>query len=211
MKEKDTRCLQRGHEDIKKSGGTNRTLRLPEANTRDKDTKCLQRDDNHKYCVRHSKSHRTVRAFNLLDKVNMKIVSFIELLNFKYHKEPNIKRLVSGYKKEVLYEILPQSPHVAYVKNKGDKLALCLQVEKHESKFVDINTLMFVTLHEISHIASKSMGHTNEFRKNFRFILDEAVKARIYEPEDYSKSPVRYCGMMIKHNPYFDIKINSES
>ncbi len=173
--------------------------------------KCLQHSENYRYCIRERGEKKFMKGVELLDAANKKVVTLLKQLKNKYPSEPNVKRLLAGYNAMVLHEILPCSDHVAYVKDKGDKLALCLQLEKYESKFVDINTLTFVILHEISHIASKSIGHTTEFRENFRFILDEAVKANIYEPEDYSKNPVRYCGMVIKHNPYFDINKKFDS
>ena len=64
---------------------------------------------------------------------------------------------------------------------------------------------MFVALHELSHIATKSIGHTTEFWNNFKFILKEAVKIKIYEPVNYKKKPKNYCGMKITDNPYYDM------
>jgi len=168
--------------------------------------KCLQHSENHRYCIRIRDTKKFMKGVDLLHATNKKVITLLEQLKQKYSNAPNVMRLLEGYDSSMLHEILPCSEHVAYIQDKGDKVALCLQLEKHESKLIDINTLTFVLLHEISHIASKSIGHTSEFRENFRFILDEAVKSQIYEPEDYSKKPVRYCGMMIKHNPYYDIK-----
>ena len=62
---------------------------------------------------------------------------------------------------------------------------------------------MFVAIHELSHIATESIGHTTEFWKNFKFLLKESVDIKIYKPEDYNKTPREYCGMSIKDNPYY--------
>ena len=35
---------------------------------------------------------------------------------------------------------------------------------------------MFVIIHELSHIMSKSIGHNSEFYDNFKFLLKEAVE-----------------------------------
>ena len=64
---------------------------------------------------------------------------------------------------------------------------------------------MFVALHELSHIASKSIGHTDEFWNNFKFLIEEASSINIYDPVDYKKDPKQYCGMTITDNPYFDL------
>ena len=69
---------------------------------------------------------------------------------------------------------------------------------------IDLNTLTYVAIHELSHIASKSVGHNDEFWDNFKFLLIEAEKINIYTPVDYKKKPVKYCGSTIHDNPYYD-------
>ena len=81
----------------------------------------------------------------------------------------------------------------------------CLNTEKDGNKLIDPNTLMFVAIHELSHIATKSIGHKDEFWNNFKFLLGEAKKIGVYKPEDYKKNPRRYCGTNISDNPYFDM------
>ena len=51
---------------------------------------------------------------------------------------------------------------------------------------------MFVAVHELAHIASASIGHTDEFWTNFKFLLEEAEKLNIYKPIDYIKSNMIY-------------------
>ena len=101
---------------------------------------------------------------------------------------------------------MPTSKYTAYSENKGEKLAFCLNNEKGGNKLIDMNTLMYVALHEISHIASKSIGHTDEFWQNFKFFIEQANTINIYKPVDYKKTPAKYCGMDITDNPYFDIE-----
>ena len=69
---------------------------------------------------------------------------------------------------------------------------------------IDEHTLMLVAIHELSHIATKSIGHKTEFWDNFKFLLENAKEAGIHTPKDYKKKPVEYCGMDIKDNPYYD-------
>ena len=166
--------------------------------------KCVENTSTKMYCVRDREEKRFFEAVELLDLINKKILKLISELEKKKSKDPRELKLVEKYNPSLLKEILPTSDHIAYVKDKGDDYSLCLQLEKHESKFIDINTLTFVALHEISHIATTSIGHTQEFHDNFKFILENAVKARIYRPVDYRLHPVRYCGMIITQNPYFE-------
>ena len=64
---------------------------------------------------------------------------------------------------------------------------------------------MFVATHELAHVATKSIGHTEEFWNNFKFLLKEADKINVYKPEDYKKNSRRYCGTDIVDNPYYDL------
>jgi predicted metal-dependent hydrolase len=80
-----------------------------------------------------------------------------------------------------------------------------LNKKKNEDKLIDMNTLTFVAIHELSHVMTKSIGHKQEFWENFKFLLENAKHANIYEPVDYKKSPKEYCGMTISDNPSYDL------
>ena len=151
--------------------------------------RCIISDVNgNKYCVRDRN-----KLVNHLSK--------------KYPTKENVQRLVNGYNPKKIYETLPTSEFTAYSENKGEKLAFCLDTEKNsKGRLIDMNTLMYVALHEVSHIATKSIGHNDEFWNNFKFVITEAKEINIYNPIDYKKEPARYCGMNISDNPYYDVK-----
>tara|TARA_Y100000389_G_scaffold73865_3_gene70513 strand:+ start:774 stop:1379 length:606 start_codon:yes stop_codon:yes gene_type:complete len=159
--------------------------------------------DGNKYCVRESAKLQLVA--DLLAKTTQKLKKVVEYLGETYPERENVKRMVMNFNPKKIKEILPTSTYTAYSENKGEKLAFCTTVEKGGSKLIDENTLTFVALHELSHIATKSVGHTKEFWKNFKFILQNAVKIKIYEPVDYRKKPQTYCSMKITDNPYYNI------
>jgi|TARA_B110000483_G_C18025769_1_gene476747 predicted metal-dependent hydrolase len=160
--------------------------------------------DGKRYCVRE-RSKLTLAA-DLLATINLKMNKLVTYVGNKYPDRENIKRLVNGYNPKKISETLPTSEYTAYSENKGEKIAFCLNTEKKKgSRMIDENTLMFVALHELSHVATKSIGHTEEFWNNFKFLLKEADKIKIYTPEDYKKNNKRYCGTSIVDNPYFDL------
>ena len=166
--------------------------------------KCVISDVNgKKYCVRERKNIE--KATGLLAKTTLKLEKLVKHLNEKYPDKENVQRLVKKFNPEKIKEILPNSEYTAYSENKGEKIAFCLSSESKDdlSNMIDENTLMFVALHEISHVASKTIGHNDEFWSNFKFILKEANKLNIYVPIDYSKNNQHYCGMKIKDNPFF--------
>ncbi len=60
---------------------------------------------------------------------------------------------------------------------------------------------MFVAIHELSHIMTESVGHTEEFWNNFRILLRVAIELKLYRNLDYSNNPVDYCGTKITDTP----------
>lgn len=166
--------------------------------------RCIISDVNgNKYCVRDRA--KLELAADKLATANNKMNELVTHLGKKYPEKENIKRLVNGYNPKKIYETLPTSEYTAYSENKGEKLAFCLDTEKNsKGRIIDDNTLMYVVLHELSHIATKSIGHTDEFWENFKFMITEAKAIGVYNPVDYKKSPARYCGMNITDNPYYD-------
>jgi len=166
--------------------------------------KCIVSDeDGNTYCVRETPKLELVA--DLLAKVTRKLKKLVEHMGKKYPSRDNVKRLVKRFNPKKIMETLPTSKYTAYSENKGEKLAFCTTTTKEGTKLIDENTLTFVALHEISHIATESIGHKKEFWENFKFILKNAVSLGIYEPKDYKKKPKKYCGMTITDNPYYDL------
>jgi hypothetical protein len=158
--------------------------------------------DGDKYCVRERKNMK--EATDLLAKTTIKMKKLVEYVDEKYPDKPNIRRLVKKFNSNKIVETLPTSEYTAYSENKGKKIAFCLNKKKSDNNnLIDENTLMFVAIHEMSHIATESIGHNKEFWDNFKFLLNEAKEAGVYEVVDYSKNNQEYCGMTITDNPYF--------
>ena len=165
--------------------------------------KCIISDvDGKKYCVRE-RSKLTLAA-DRLATVNQKLAKLVEHCKKAFPERENVIRLAEGFNPKKISETLPTSEFTAYSENKGEKLAFCLNTEKNGNNLIDPNTLTFVAIHELAHIATKSVGHKDEFWSNFKFLLGEASKINIYNQTDYKKTPVRYCGMTITDNPYYD-------
>ena len=166
--------------------------------------KCLEGPKGETYCVRERVGLEV--SVKRLAQTKSMLKALVEKCASSHPDLSVTTRMVDNFDDSVLSETSLSSSQVAYSENKGDKIALCLDVERDGGGPIDDNTLTFVALHELAHVGTKSSGHTTEFWDNFRFILDRAVEAGFYSPVDYSKSPVRYCGTMITHNPYYDSK-----
>jgi len=159
--------------------------------------------DGNTYCVRERE--KLELAADLLATVTAKCKQLVQYMKQKYPEEPRVKKLVAGFNPKSISETLPTSELTAYSENKGEKIAFCLNTEKNNDTLIDINTLTFVALHELSHVMTTSIGHKQEFWENFKFVLENAVAIHIYDPVDYKKKPKKYCGMDINDNPYYDL------
>jgi len=159
--------------------------------------------DGNKYCVREREKIND--AADLLATVTGKCKEMVQYMKEKHPSDPRVKKLVEGFNPKKINETLPTSELTAYSENKGEKIAFCLNRTKNSTTLIDINTLTFVALHELSHVMTTSIGHKQEFWQNFKFLLENAKAAGVYNPIDYKKNPQSYCGMTINDNPLFDL------
>jgi WLM domain len=165
--------------------------------------KCIISDvDGERYCVRER--NKLQMAADLLAKVTAKCKELVAYCGKKYPDNEDVQRLVQKFNPTTISETLPTSEHTAYSENKGEKIAFCLNKKKEGTKLIDLNTLTFVAIHELSHVMTKTEGHNREFWSNFKFLLINAKEANIYNPVDYKNKPRDYCGMKITDNPYYD-------
>ena len=171
--------------------------------------KCVIADKNgKKYCIRDRDNIN--KAANLLASCVENMKKLVDHMDKKYSEDERVDRLVNGFNPNKISETLPNSQHTAYSENKGEKLAFCLNMKKSNKKLIDLNTLTFVAIHELSHIMTISIGHKQDFWDNMAFLLKNAVEIQIYEPVDYESNPQPYCGDTITNNPYYDRDVTDE-
>ena len=160
--------------------------------------------DNRKYLVRKD-TPDPQKSADKLAELNIIIQKIIKkALENKDH--PTIERL-HLYNPDTLSESIPgETAFTSYSINKGEKIGICLL--HPDFTFIDMNDIIFVTLHEISHILTIEEQHPPIFWKNFAFLIGVAEEIGLYKPIDYSKDPKKYCGQSLTHSPYFDKKNN---
>lgn len=154
--------------------------------------------DNRFYLVRNEPDQQ--QAADTLANVRKKIIELTNYLEAKYPKDKRVQRLIK-YKPDNIVESSEHSKYTSYSINKGEKIVFCLRSRNSEKKLVDLNLLMFVALHEIAHVVTVSIGHTDEFWDNFKWILQQAVSIKLYTPHNFSKKPEEYCGTHITDSP----------
>lgn len=144
-------------------------------------------------------------ASNLLSEINIKIKKFLKHLKTKYPNDANINRLYRNYNEHQISESSPTSKYTSYSVNKGEKIIFCIRQRNYKNNsLMDINTMMFVAIHELSHLMTISIGHSNEFWENMKFLLKEAIDSpdHIYTYTPYHLKPKKYCGTIITDTPY---------
>lgn len=92
--------------------------------------------------------------------------------------------------RDIMSEVSFYRGEKSYTINK-EKVYMCLKDSKNGGGYYDEQTLMYVLLHEISHVICPSIGHTDEFNEIFDALLAEAVAAGIYDPK--TQVPLDYC------------------
>tara|TARA_B110000259_G_scaffold180229_2_gene220714 strand:+ start:4803 stop:5450 length:648 start_codon:yes stop_codon:yes gene_type:complete len=159
-------------------------------------TKIKSTFDSREYYVQDKDD--ALEAANLIGQIREKIITLIEHLKKSYPNDERTQRLSNNYRENSLKEGVSDPRYTSYSVNKGEEIVLCI---RNKDKLMDLNTMMFVVLHELSHLASESIGHTDEFWTNFRWILEESINIGVYQHQEFNKKPIEYCGMSITSSP----------
>lgn len=140
-------------------------------------------------------------AANLLAKIRARLDQTVAHFAKTEPSDPRTKRLLANYDPTKLMEGNEDVKYTSYSINKGEKIVFCMRSRDGKNTLVDLNTMMFVALHELGHLITVSIGHTDEFWDNFKWILEGAVNIGVYQDRDYKTSPQPYCGIKITDSP----------
>ncbi len=155
--------------------------------------------DGRKYLVRNLKDKQ--EAADLLATIRKNLIRLSQELKKKNKNNVDIDRMINNFNPNNITESNENNKYTSYSVNKGEKMVFCIRSRDSKNKLVDLNTIMFVALHELAHTMTKSIGHTDEFWDNFRIILRNARKLGIYKRVNYNEKPVEYCGTKITDDP----------
>jgi len=148
-------------------------------------------------------------AADLMARVRIKIDRLYVYLKDKFKDKPQVKQLVNNFVPDPsrFEESTPAAEHTSYSVNKGEKVHLCLrQRDGTQESLVQENVMVFVSLHEVAHIITPTIGHGPDFWNNFAWILKQAEEIGIYKYQDFKAHPVSYCGISITDSPSYDPK-----
>lgn len=136
-----------------------------------------------------------VLAADCLARINERLTKLTQHCAAKYPDSAECLRLYKRYSPSILVEGSPDSGFTSYSVNKGDRLVLCIRQKSGE--FVRDDVIMYVAIHELAHIMTREVGHTDAFWANFKFLVTEAGVAGVYTQHDFNKTPEEYCGIHI--------------
>lgn len=149
------------------------------------------------------------QAADLMANVRLKILLLYNTLKEKFPDKPQIRQWVQNFSPDPnrFEEATPDAEHTSYSVNKGEKVHLCLRQREGESEaLVSENIMVFVSLHEMGHVITPSVGHGPDFWNNFAWLLKQAEAINIYQFQDFKAHPVAYCGLSITDSPSYDPK-----
>lgn len=155
--------------------------------------------DNREYLVRNNPDKQ--KAADLIAKIRVKLDKLCAILKKEHPNDKSVKRLIRKFNSNNITESGKNSKYTSYSVNKGEKVVLCIRTRDKREAIIDENIVTFVAIHELAHIQTKSIGHTDEFWNNFKFLLKNAIKNGLYKYVDYSKNNKPYCGMTITDTP----------
>ena len=138
---------------------------------------------------------------NRLEEIDSRIKKLCDTLVVEnYPDRERAERTKEKWDNIIIKETYENESSIAFVVNKGDEISICL-TNKDTGNLEDINTTMFVVLHEVGHLMSVNWGHDEEFWTNFKLILRKAQEIDIYNYTNYNNTPEEYCGISIYSNP----------
>lgn len=155
--------------------------------------------DNNEYLVRNLEDKEV--AANMLATLRLKLEKICDIMKTRYPDDESVKRMNERFNSDNITEAGKNNQYTSYSVNKGEKIVFCIRQKDDKESIVDENTLTFVSIHELAHIMTKSVGHTPEFWDNFKRLLKESVDNNLYIKENYSQNPKEYCGIKVSDSP----------
>jgi len=159
--------------------------------------------DQEHYLVRNLPDKQ--EAADRLARVRQKILILRKYLEQTHGGKPFVKQLLNNFDCSAarFSESTPDAQYTSYSVNKGEKVFMCLRQRDDKEHLVDENIILFVALHEMSHVGTSSIGHTPEFWNHFAWVLEQAEHVNIYKYTDFAAHPVEYCGVHITDSPKY--------
>ena len=165
--------------------------------------------DNKIYMIRRGNDKSEsflLDSANTLAEINRRVNLLINHLELNYSNDASknyfIQKLRQNYNSYMISEAAIDPRFTTYTVDKSD-MHICLRTRDQYENIYDINTLIYVVCHELSHLCNYTLdgipinGHEEHFKMIFKFIVQEAIKIGVYKNVNYALQPQEYCGINI--------------
>ena len=149
--------------------------------------------DGRRYIVRNLPDSK--KAAETLASISATLQKLIAHMQDKFPDDAGVKQLAANFNPDAISEGGSEVGFTSYSVNKGEKIVLC--VRQPDNSFVDMNTLIYVAVHELAHLMTDEVGHTDKFWANFKRLITEAIDIGMYTKVDFKNHPQPYCGINI--------------
>jgi WLM domain len=166
--------------------------------------------DGEDYLVRNLPDKQD--AANRLARVREKLIKLRTYVDVKFPYKPFVKQMMKNFDCSAarFSESTPDAQYTSYSVNKGEKVFMCLRQRNDKEELVQENIILFVAIHEMSHVGTSSIGHTPEFWNHFAWLLQQAEAIKIYQYTNFAAHPVEYCGVHITDAPTYKDSVQDE-
>ena len=137
-----------------------------------------------------------------LARLHQHMKTFLDRATAKEPSDPRLLRIKERWS-GTLSEIPEKADNVAYSLGKNS-IYIC--VREKNGQLAEINVSLFVLLHELAHVATDSYGHTKEFWRNMKYLLELAEDVGVYKYIDHNESVETLCGRVLGTNPLTCVK-----
>lgn len=151
--------------------------------------------DQKEYLVQKTDDRQA--AADYIAKVASSLSQVVDHMYTKFPLSVDVQRLQKNFDSKLISEGNIESGYTSFSINK-QKIVLCIR--QTDKQFVDYNTMIYVSLHELCHLMTKELDHPPQFWKNFKIILEEAILIGVYKKTDFNASPSAYCGITINNS-----------
>jgi hypothetical protein len=152
--------------------------------------------DGKQYLVQ--KKSDAADAANVMAAVTADLVALVRHMSAKFPGDPDVERLMNNFDPAAISEGSATSGYTSYTVDKGAKMVMCVRQDDEKGSLVDKNVVLYVAIHELAHIMTSQIGHTDTFWTNNKRLLEEAIAEGLYKKADFAKAPAPYCGIKIK-------------
>lgn len=142
-------------------------------------------------------------AADLLARARQRLMRLCDKLERHYPNDKRVALMVNRFNPDAISELSAYADpkYTSYSISKGKQIIFCLRSRDKSQQLISLQTLMFVAVHELAHVMTVSIGHTEEFWDNMRFLLANGIEWKLYRPIDYARKPQPYCGLQITSSP----------